>query len=370
MAKTRNMTYSIRVKMQVLHEDGCSYRQISTRCGYRYTTARIIIKWFQQSGSLKDKPRIGRPRCSTARDDRVLLRLWKQFQKWSNSGRSSYRSSVQTELFVIDFWNMVSSRVLQAKQIIDNGETKKSQTSVDEEHRQWTQAHWKKIIWSDESRFQLYPTRANVRVRRRRGEEFVSACTVATVKHGGASIMVWRCMSAAGAEQLILCEGTMNSPNYCKILEHQMLPLSQALFTRRLAQHWIFQQDNAPCYTARHNKTWMNEHGAQLLDWPAQSPDMSLIENLWHIIKAAVSERKPRNMQDPRRFVVDEWNNIKPEQCKRLVENMPKIIQTLVRAHRLATKYWLMKYPKNALFNSYSLWFAIHGDYFSCLLSH
>ena len=40
MAKTRNISYSTHVKMQVLHEEGCGYRQITTRCGCRHTTAR------------------------------------------------------------------------------------------------------------------------------------------------------------------------------------------------------------------------------------------------------------------------------------------------------------------------------------------
>ena len=39
----------------------------------------------------------------------------KQLQNWSDSGRSSFESSVQRELFMGDFWNMVSSRVLQEK---------------------------------------------------------------------------------------------------------------------------------------------------------------------------------------------------------------------------------------------------------------
>ena len=48
---------------------------------------------------------------------------------------------------------------------------------------------------------------------------------------------------------------------------------------------------------------------------------------------------------------------------------MTKRIQTLLRARGLVTKYWLMKYPNHVLFNLYSFWFTIHGDYFSCLLS-
>ena len=67
------------------------------------------------------------------------------------------------------------------KKVIDNGETK-SEMSV---------GRRTKILWSDESSFQQYPTRANVRVQGRRGEEYIPAWTVATVKHGGGSIMVW-----------------------------------------------------------------------------------------------------------------------------------------------------------------------------------
>jgi len=74
MAKTRNIWYSTRVKVQVLHEEGCNYRQNATRFECRHTTAKMIIKRFQQSDSPKDKPRSGRPRCSIARDDCVLLR--------------------------------------------------------------------------------------------------------------------------------------------------------------------------------------------------------------------------------------------------------------------------------------------------------
>jgi len=144
--------------------------------------------------------------------------------------------------------------------------------------------------------------------------------------------MVWGFMSAGCVGQLTICEGTMISPKYCQILEHHMLPSTCALFNCLRAHHWIFQWENAPCHTARASKTWMNEHGVQLLDSHAQSLDMRPIENLWCIIKATFSERKPRNMQELRSLVVDELNNITPEQCKRLVENMLKRIQTLVRA--------------------------------------
>ena len=67
MAKTRNILRATRVMIHVLHEEGYNYRQIAIRCGCRHMAARMKFKRFQESDSLNDKPRSGRPRCYTAR---------------------------------------------------------------------------------------------------------------------------------------------------------------------------------------------------------------------------------------------------------------------------------------------------------------
>ena len=40
----------------------------------------------------------------------------------------------------------------------------------------------------------------------------------------------------------------------------------------------IFQQDLAPAHTAKSIKTWFNDRGITVLDWPANSPDLNPIE--------------------------------------------------------------------------------------------
>ncbi|MDF4419950.1 transposase, partial [Vibrio parahaemolyticus] len=145
-----------------------------------------------------------------------------------------------------------------------------------------------------------------MRVRRRPDEALSPACTVPTVKHGGGSIMVWGCMSAAGVGHLTVCDGTLNSTKYCTILETHMLPSARALFRR--GKNWMFQQDNAPCHTSKASRTWLQEHSIQVLEWPAQSPDMSPIENLWWIIKRSVSKHKPKNLEELKAVIQEEWD--------------------------------------------------------------
>jgi hypothetical protein len=64
------------------------------------------------------------------------------------------------------------------------------------------------------------------------------------VKHGGGSIMLWRCFSVAGAGRLVRIEA-----NYREILEN----LLQSAQDLRLAWRFTFQQDNDPKHTAKTN---------------------------------------------------------------------------------------------------------------------
>ncbi len=57
---------------------------------------------------------------------------------------------------------------------------------------------------------------------------------------------------------------------------------------------FIFQQDLAPAHTAKSTKSWFNDHGVGVLDWPANSPDLNPIENLWDIVKGKMRNKRPK----------------------------------------------------------------------------
>lgn len=78
-----------------------------------------------------------------------------------------------------------------------------------------------------------------------------------------------------------------------------------------------------------------------MIKWPAQSPDLNPIENLWAILKRrlAVHERAPKNMDELWHRVHDEWNNISKENIQNLVESMPNRIKSVKKNKGLWTKY-------------------------------
>ncbi len=130
------------------------------------------------------------------------------------------------------------------------------------------------------------------------------------------SVMVWGCVSALGKGNLHFCDGTINAEKYIEILEHNMLPSRRHLFQGRPC---IFQQDNAKPHSARITKSWLRRKRVRVLDWPACSPDLSPIENVWRILKRKMRQRRPRTVAHLKTCLQEEWDKITPETLHHLV---------------------------------------------------
>ncbi|KAJ7324843.1 hypothetical protein JRQ81_017863 [Phrynocephalus forsythii] len=77
-------------------------------------------------------------------------------------------------------------------------------------------------------------------------------------------------MSSAGVGPLCFIKSRVNPAIYQEILEHFMLPSADKLYGDA---EFIFQQDLTSADTTKSTKTWFNDHGITMLDWPANSPD-------------------------------------------------------------------------------------------------
>ena len=87
----------------------------------------------------------------------------------------------------------------------------------------WTQTTRNKILWSDETKIELFGLNAKRHFWRKPG-------IIPTVKHGGGGgIMLWGCFLAAGTGRLVRIEGKMNGPKYREILDENLLQCAQDL---------------------------------------------------------------------------------------------------------------------------------------------
>ena len=78
------------------------------------------------------------------------------------------------------------------------------------------------IVWSDESKFNVFGSDGKQYVRRPPNKQLNPKYTKKTVKHGGGSIMVWGCFTASGEGPLVKIEVIMNGEVYRDILRHNL----------------------------------------------------------------------------------------------------------------------------------------------------
>jgi len=78
------------------------------------------------------------------------------------------------------------------------------------EHIQKGPNFWNMIVWRDECKFNVFGSDGKPYVRRSPNKQLDPKYTKKTVKHGGASIMVWGCFTASGVGPLGKIDGIMN----------------------------------------------------------------------------------------------------------------------------------------------------------------
>lgn len=206
-------------------------------------------------------------------------------------------------------------------------------------HKDWTVDDWRKVVWSDETKINRLGSDGREWCWKSRGEALSNRTCNPTVKHGGGSLMVWGCMTAKGIGHLTKIEGNMDAELYCEILRDELM---NSLEYRDLnVADVLFQQDNDPKHTSKKAKECLKELGFNILQWPAQSPDLNPIEHLWGHLKRCLNAwpTQPTGILDLWERVEVEWEGIPLDVIKKLIDSMPRRVAAVLKAKGGMTKY-------------------------------
>lgn len=331
MGRSIHCSREERALIKKLISEGKSYRKVQEIMG---CSAKMI------SNALKWNPRPekrGRKRKTTRRMDRKIVRMIKAQPMTSSTDLQAHlkvpvsASTIRRRLCEAKLPARSPRKVplLQKRHVVKRLQFAK-------EHVKWPKEKWRNVLWTDESKIVLYGSKGRRQyVRRPPNSAFKPQYTVKTLKHGGSSIMVWASFSYWGVGPIYRIPGIMDQFGYIRILEEVMLPYAE----EEMPLIWVYQQDNDPKHTSKRAKAWFQTKKIEVMDWPAQSPDLNPIENLWGDIKDAVHEEKPSNAEELWTVVRSSWARIPIERCQNLVDSMQQRCQAVIENKGYATKY-------------------------------
>lgn len=106
-----------------------------------------------------------------------------------------------------------------------------------------------------------------------------------------------------------------------------------------LQEEFILQQYNDPKHTAKKTKKFFENSNIKLLEWPAQSPDLNPIENLWSVLDSKVPLEKRKNKDDCFKNLQLAFENIDKNYIENLINSIPRRLEAIIKAKGGHTKY-------------------------------
>ena len=99
-------------------------------------------------------------------------------------------------------------------------------------------------------------------------------------------------------------------------------------------------QDNRLHCVTQGIKTFFSEEYVTVMEWPAQSPDMNPIENVWKLLNERAKEKNPRNVEELWTNLKREWEKISVDKCKTLIRSCSKRCPAVIESKGLQIKYY------------------------------
>ena len=214
----------------------------------------------------------------------------------------------------------------------------------------WVRRSWQNVVVTDSKYFWLCPRGVGPKVWVPYGD---TAPNTPAEKncfkvHAYAGVSKW------GRTKLIVTVGTtglqastkgVTGQVYKDLLEKELIPECKRLMERRPGlpaasrKNWVFQQDNARAHTCKLVTRWLREQDFQIMKWPAKSPDLSWIENMWGYVAKQLSQRCDLTEENFISELMKAWDSIPDTVHNNMYESIKNRLHACIDAQGGSTKY-------------------------------
>ncbi|GFY05946.1 hormone receptor 4 [Trichonephila clavipes] len=200
------------------------------------------------------------------------------------------------------------------------------------EHHNWIEQDWACVLFSDESSFSLSSDCRRQLIWRESGTAYRPENIQEKDRYPTCSIMVWAGIMINGRTRLhVVANGTMTGQRY---IDEVLLPHVR-LFRGAVGDKFVFMDDNATCHRTLAVQDCLDSESIQRLVWPARSPDLNPIENVWDALGRQVAGRNypPTNKNTLIRALTKEWDKLPQQLLDNVVQSMVRRVVCCITLH-------------------------------------
>lgn len=314
-------------------KDGLSLGQISKKYNLSKPTVQSIINNYG-----KQKHKTG-PKDKLSKNDKRRIKSFIDYN-FKNQIKCTARSIIDN--FSLNISRSTICRFLKTnnfnydkikKKLVLSAKHKKDRINAARFYIR-ENINWNKVVFTDEKKFNLngcdsQMTWFNKNRSPRRVRKILRS----------AGVMVWGMILPNGLLSFRIMVGRVNSRQYIQILKDCALPIIKL----NMNNDFMFQQDNCSIHVSKESTFFLNSYNIETILWPALSPDLNIMENVWSILSDLIySDSRPKNIKElvtRIRSAVALINESKKETILNLYNSMPSRICEVLERHGHRIKY-------------------------------
>ncbi|GFX25975.1 transposable element Tcb2 transposase [Trichonephila clavipes] len=308
-------------------EGGQTQAEVVQAIGVSQSVTSRIWNRVLETGSAGRRPGQGRRWATTPNEDRYLMLTARRHRNMnatllqqhlrSATGTTVSTQTVRNRLHVVDVY---ARRPMECVRL--RSRHRRDRSKWETEHVNWRRNGCSNVLFSDDSCFSVHPDNKRIFIWRGRGSRNNPAFMHESVRFGGVGVLVYGGISIGGRTDLyIIRDVPLTARRYrVDILRPIVVPYAAAI-----GDDFILMDDNCRSHRANLVEDFLFEEGIVRMEWPACSPDMNPIENVWDALGRRVAGRQPppQTLQELQRALLEEWDRIPQLVINSLIDSMP-----------------------------------------------